>query len=129
MSACQPLPHLQNQFHLLMQHVRVPCPSISPGVCSLSFTASEAIQQCLSPLSAFAVSLCPASFVLQGQTCLCTPGSLLTSYFCTPIPYDEKDFLVLVPEGLVGLQSFSFFGISGWGVDLDYCEADWFALK
>ena len=61
---------------------------------------------CLSPLSALAVSLCPASFVLQGQTCLCTPGSLLTSYFCTPISDDEKDFLVLVP-GLVGLHSHS----------------------
>ena len=31
---------------------------------------------------------------------------LLTSYFCIPIPYNEKDifFLVLVLEGLVGLH-------------------------
>ena len=39
--------------------------------------------------------------------------------------YDEKDtfFLVLVLESLVGLEvvNFSFFGISGWGIDLD----DW----
>ena len=24
--------------------------------------------------------------------------------------------------------NFSFFGISGWGIDLDYCDIDWFAL-
>ena len=30
-------------------------------------------------------------FVLQGQTCLLF--HLLTSYFCIPIPYDEKDII------------------------------------
>ena len=24
---------------------------------------------------------------------------------------------------------FSFFGISDWGIDLDYCDAEWFALE
>ena len=24
--------------------------------------------------------------------------------------------------------NFSFFGISGWGTDLDYCDVEWFAL-
>ena len=24
---------------------------------------------------------------------------------------------------------FSFFGISGWGIDLDYCDVEWFALE
>ena len=24
---------------------------------------------------------------------------------------------------------FSFLGISGWGIDLDYCDAEWFALE
>ena len=41
-------------------------------------------------------------------------------------------FLVLVLEGLVGdlhKIDFSFFGISGWGIDLDYCDAEWFALE
>ena len=33
--------------------------------------------------------------------------------------------MVLVLEGLV----FSFFGISGWGIDLDYCDVEWFALE
>ena len=30
-------------------------------------------------------------FVLQGQTCLLF-RYLLTSYFCIPVPYDEKEF-------------------------------------
>ena len=25
--------------------------------------------------------------------------------------------------------SFSFFSISGWGIDLDYCDIEWFALE
>ena len=39
---------------------------------------------------------------------------------------------MLVLEGLVGLHepfNFSFFGISGWGIDLDYCDTEWFALE
>ena len=24
---------------------------------------------------------------------------------------------------------FSFFGISGWGIDLDYCDIEWFPLE
>ena len=35
-------------------------------------------------------------------------------------------------EGLVGhhrIFNFSFFGISGWGIDLDYCDIEWFALE
>ena len=26
------------------------------------------------------------------------------------------------------LFNFSFFGISGWGIDLDYCDIEWFVL-
>ena len=25
--------------------------------------------------------------------------------------------------------NFSFFGITGWGIDLDYCDIEWFALE
>ena len=25
--------------------------------------------------------------------------------------------------------NFSFFSITGWGIDLDYCDIEWFALK
>ena len=27
------------------------------------------------------------------------------------------------------MVNFSFFGINGWGIDLDYCDAEWFALE
>ena len=57
----------------------------------------------------------------------------MTSYVCIPAPYDEKYifFLVLVLEGLVGLiiEPFRFFSISGWGIELDYCDIEWFALE
>ena len=35
-------------------------------------------------------------------------------------------------EGLVGHHrtfNFSFFGISSWGIDWDYCDSEWFALE
>ena len=35
-------------------------------------------------------------------------------------------------EGLVGLHrtgQLQLFGISGWGIDLDYCDDEWFALE
>ena len=54
------------------------------------------------------VSFCLASFYTPRPHLPVTPGYLLTSNFCIPVPYDEKDifffFLVLVLEGLVGLQ-------------------------
>ena len=37
-----------------------------------------------------------------------------------------------VLEGLVDLHrtvQLSLFGISGWGVDLDFCDIQWFALE
>ena len=39
---------------------------------------------------------------------------------------------MLVLKGLVGLHrtfNFSFFSITGWDVDLDYCDIEWFALE
>ena len=39
---------------------------------------------------------------------------------------------MLVLEGLVVfIEQFNyrFFGISGWGIDLDYCDVEWFALE
>ena len=34
---------------------------------------------------------------------------------------------MLVLEGLV--SNLSFFSITGWGIDLDYCDIEWFALE
>ena len=39
---------------------------------------------------------------------------------------------MLVLEGLVGIIerfNFSFFSVTGWGIDLDYCDIEWFALE
>ena len=30
---------------------------------------------------------------------------------------------------MIELFSFSFFSITGWGIDLDYCDIEWFALE
>ena len=84
------------------------------------------------PLGKILLAFALLHFVLQGHTCL-LPQYLLTSCFCIPVPCDEKGvFFVLVLEGLVGLHrtiTFGFFSISGWGIDLDYCGVEWFALK
>ena len=35
-------------------------------------------------------------------------------------------------RSLVGLHrtiQFSFFSVTGWGIGLDYCDIEWFALK
>ena len=39
---------------------------------------------------------------------------------------------MLVLEVLVGLHrtvQLSFFSVTGWGIDLDYCDTEWFALE
>ena len=39
---------------------------------------------------------------------------------------------MLVLKGLVGLHrtvQLSFFSITGWGIDLNYCDIEWFALE
>ena len=39
---------------------------------------------------------------------------------------------MLVLEGLVGLHrtiQLSFFSVTGWDIDLDYCDIEWFALE
>ena len=58
----------------------------------------------------------------------------MNSYFCIPITYDENyiSFLALVLEGLIGLHrtgNISFFGIIGWGTELNYCDVELFALE
>ena len=30
---------------------------------------------------------------------------------------------------MIELFNFSFFSITGWGIDLDYCDIEWFALE
>ena len=80
------------------------------------------------------LSFFPASFCTPRPNSPVNTRYLLTSYFCNPVPYDEKDifFLALILEGLIGLHrafNFSFFGFSVWGIDSDYCDVKWFALE
>ena len=35
-----------------------------------------------------------------------------------------KDLVVFIE-----LFNFSFFSVTGWGIGLDYCDIEWFALK
>ena len=51
------------------------------------------------------ISLCPASFCIKSKFA-CYSRCFLTSYFCIPFPYNEKDifFWMLVLEDLVGLH-------------------------
>ena len=71
-------------------------------------------------------------FVLQGQICLLL-WYLLTSYFCIPVPYYERtSFWLLVLEGRVGLHrtvQLQFLQHYWSGIDLDYCDIEWFALE
>ena len=36
---------------------------------------------------------------------------------------------MLVLKGLVGLHRTINFRVTGWGIDLDYCDTEWFALE
>ena len=72
-------------------------------------------------------------FVLQGQTCLLLHGSL-DFLLLHSNPLDEKDifFLVSVLEDLVSLHRTiqpQLLSISGSGIDLDYCDVEWFGLE
>ena len=33
------------------------------------------------------------------------------------------------PEVFIEPFNFSFFTVTGWGIDLDYCDIEWFALE
>ena len=78
------------------------------------------------------VSLCPASFCTPKPNLSVTPGNsgLPTFAFQSPL-MKRTSFLVLV-LGLVGLHrtvQLQSFSISGWGIDLNYCDIEWFALE
>ena len=71
--------------------------------------------------------------VLQGQTCLLFQVSLnFLLLHSSPLWWKWHLFCVLILDGLVAVHStiqLSFFSISGWGIDLDYCDTEWFAFK
>ena len=58
----------------------------------------------------------------------------MISYFCIPVPYNEKNifFFGVSLKGLVGLHrtiQLQLLHVTGWGIDLDYCDIEWFALE
>ena len=71
--------------------------------------------------------------VLQGQTCLLLQVFLdFLLLHASPLWWKKHLFWVLVREALVfsiELFSFSFFNITGWDIDLNYCDIDRFALE
>ena len=74
------------------------------------------------------------NFVLQGQIFLFFSGiSLLPTFaFQSEIVSRKKFFrceFQEVFEVFIELNSFSFFGVSGRGIDLDYCDVEWLALQ
>ena len=36
---------------------------------------------------------------------------------------------MLVLKGLIEPFNFSFFSVTGWGIGLDHCDIEWFALE
>ena len=58
---------------------------------------------------------------------------LLTSYFCIPVPYNEKRSFGGI-SSRISCRSSQNCSTSaslafGWGIDLDYCNSEWFALE
>ena len=69
----------------------------------------------------------------QGQICLLLQVFLdFLLLHASPLSWKRHLFWVLVLKGLVGLIepfNFSFFRVTGWGIDLDYRDIEWFALE
>ena len=64
----------------------------------------------------------------------CYSRCFLTSYFCIPVPYNERTSFLGVNSEMSCRSSlepfnFSFLSISVWGIDLDYRDIEWFALE
>ena len=47
----------------------------------------------------------------------------MTQLFHFWIPHPSVHSSIIEPF------NFSFFSITGWGIDLDYCDIEWFALE
>ena len=79
------------------------------------------------------VSCALLHFVLKAKLA-CYSRYLLTSYNCIPVHYNERDIsfgcqFQKVLQVFIELFNFSFFSISDWGIDVDYCDIEWFALE
>ena len=74
-------------------------------------------------------------FILYSKTKFaCYSRYLLTSYFCIPVPNDEKNIFFgcqfwKVLHVIIKPFNLSLFSITGQGTDLVYCDIEWFALE
>ena len=74
-------------------------------------------------------------FILYAKAKLaCYSRYFLISYFCIPVPYNEKDVFLNVSSrrSCRSSQNHSTSASSaliGWGIDLAYCDIEWFALE
>ena len=81
------------------------------------------------------VSLCPAPFCTPRPNLSVIMGTSWLPPFVFKSPVMKRTpfffFLVLILEGDVGFHwtgQLQFLCIRGWGIDLNYCECEWFAL-
>ena len=70
--------------------------------------------------------LCFALLILYSKAKFaCYSRYLLTSYFCIPFPFNEKDtFQGVSSRSLVGLHRTVQLHFTGWNFDLDYCDTE-----
>ena len=97
--------------HLVMFMCRVFYCVVERGVC---YDQCILLAKLCYPLSCF-ILYSKAKFA-------CYSRYLLTSYFCIPVPYDEKDIFFWcqfqkVLQVFIEPFNFSFFGITGWGIN------------
>ena len=81
------------------------------------------------------VNLCPASFCTPRPNLPVTPGISLLPIFAFQSPIMKSTsfffgcYFQKVLEVFIELFNFSFFSITCWGIDLDYCDIEWFVLE
>ena len=76
------------------------------------------------------VSLCPASFCTARPNLPVIPGISWLPTFAFQYPVMKRtSYFGVSSERCFRSSHFSFFSISSWGIDLDYCDVEWFALE
>ena len=79
------------------------------------------------------VSLCTASFYTPMPNLPITPGISWLPTFAFQSPVMKRTSLGASSRrscrSFIEPFNFSFFSITGWGIDLNYCDTEWFALE
>ena len=71
-------------------------------------------------------------FVLQSQTHLLLQISWIPTFAFQSAMMKRTFFFLLILKGFVGHHRtiwLQVFRVSGWGIDLDYCDIEWFVLE